>query len=145
MVSLKLQKRLAATVLKCGRGKVWLDPNEINEISMSNSRQNVRTLVKDGLSSGSLQRFTLNPVHEGYPRGKVANKGPLDEENACSEEFALYHAKNKASRERKLARREERLAQGPIAKAAPVPAPANQQAEGLRRRRQTSERNGEDR
>ncbi|TYI12390.1 hypothetical protein ES332_A09G273900v1 [Gossypium tomentosum] len=48
MVSLKLQKRLAASVLKCGRGKVWLDPNEINEISMANSRQNVRKLVKDG-------------------------------------------------------------------------------------------------
>lgn len=38
MVSLKLQKRLAASVLKCGRGKVWLDPNEVNEISMANSR-----------------------------------------------------------------------------------------------------------
>lgn len=38
MVSLKLQKRLAASVLKCGRGKVWLDPNEGNEISMANSR-----------------------------------------------------------------------------------------------------------
>jgi large subunit ribosomal protein L19e len=37
MVSLKLQKRLAAAVLECGRNKVWLDPNEINEISMANS------------------------------------------------------------------------------------------------------------
>lgn len=42
MVSLKLQKRLAASVLKCGRGKVWLDPNESNEISMANSRQNIK-------------------------------------------------------------------------------------------------------
>jgi hypothetical protein len=38
MVSLKLQKRLSASVLKCGKGKVWLDPNEVNEISMANSR-----------------------------------------------------------------------------------------------------------
>lgn len=37
MVSLKLQKRLAASVLKCGLRKVWLDPNEVNEISMANS------------------------------------------------------------------------------------------------------------
>eukprot|EP01122_Echinamoeba_exundans_P004743 TRINITY_DN14986_c1_g1_i1.p1 TRINITY_DN14986_c1_g1~~TRINITY_DN14986_c1_g1_i1.p1 ORF type:complete len:247 (+),score=102.49 TRINITY_DN14986_c1_g1_i1:65-805(+) len=49
MVSLRLQKRLAASVLKCGKNKVWLDPNEINEISMANSRQNIRKLVKDGL------------------------------------------------------------------------------------------------
>merc|ERR1712118_572511 len=47
-VSLLLQKRLAAEVLKCGKGKVWLDPNEVNEISMANSRQNIRKLVKDG-------------------------------------------------------------------------------------------------
>ena len=36
-VSLLLQKRLAASVLKCGKRKVWLDPNEVNEISMANS------------------------------------------------------------------------------------------------------------
>ncbi|GAB4820065.1 hypothetical protein N2152v2_007111 [Parachlorella kessleri] len=48
MVSLRLQKRLAASVLGCGLRKVWLDPNEVNDISMANSRQNVRKLVKDG-------------------------------------------------------------------------------------------------
>ena len=37
-VSLLLQKRLAASVLKCGKRKIWLDPNEVNEISMANSR-----------------------------------------------------------------------------------------------------------
>merc|ERR1712054_603500 len=49
MVSLKLQKRLAASVLKCGMRKIWLDPNEVNEISMANSRLNIRKLAKDGL------------------------------------------------------------------------------------------------
>jgi len=47
-VCLRVQKRLAASVLKCGKRKIWLDPNESNEISMANSRQNVRKLVKDG-------------------------------------------------------------------------------------------------
>ena len=49
MSNLRLQKRLAAAVLKCGKGKVWIDPNEVNEISNANSRQNIRRLVKDGL------------------------------------------------------------------------------------------------
>jgi len=49
MSNLRLQKRLASAVLKCGKKKVWLDPNEVNEISNANSRQNVRRLVKDGL------------------------------------------------------------------------------------------------
>lgn len=49
MVSLRLQKRLAASVLKCGERKIWLDPNEINEISLANSRRNVAKLHRDGL------------------------------------------------------------------------------------------------
>merc|ERR1712124_56636 len=49
MVALKLQKRLASSVLKCGQRKIWLDPNEVNEISMANSRLNIRKLAKDGL------------------------------------------------------------------------------------------------
>ena len=44
-----MQKRLAASVLKCGKNKVWLDPNEANDISMANSRHTVRKLVRDGL------------------------------------------------------------------------------------------------
>lgn len=47
-VSLLLQKRLAASVLKCGKRKVWLDPNEVNEIHNANSRQSFRKLIKDG-------------------------------------------------------------------------------------------------
>lgn len=49
MSSLRLQKRLASSVLKCGGNKVWLDPNESNEIANANSRQHVRKLIKDGL------------------------------------------------------------------------------------------------
>ncbi|GAA5809073.1 hypothetical protein MFLAVUS_002476 [Mucor flavus] len=41
--------RLAASVLKCGERKIWLDPNEVNEIANANSRANIRKLVKDGL------------------------------------------------------------------------------------------------
>merc|ERR1712070_213758 len=61
MVSLKLQKRLAASVLKCGQRKIWLDPNEVNEISMANSRLNIRKLAKDGLVIKKPQK-----VHSSY-------------------------------------------------------------------------------
>merc|ERR1712230_308147 len=49
MVNLRTQKRLAASVVGCGKRKIWLDPNEVNEISNANSRQTVRKLVADGL------------------------------------------------------------------------------------------------
>ncbi|MCJ1333884.1 60S ribosomal protein L19 [Thelotrema lepadinum] len=49
MVNLKTQKRLAAAVVGCGKRKIWIDPNEVNEISTANSRQTIRKLVDDGL------------------------------------------------------------------------------------------------
>jgi len=43
------QKRLAASIKKCGVNKIWLDPNESSEISQANSRFNIRKLLKEGL------------------------------------------------------------------------------------------------
>lgn len=37
MAFLRLQKRLAAAVLKCGKGRVWIDPNECSEVALANS------------------------------------------------------------------------------------------------------------
>ncbi|KAI4154230.1 MAG: hypothetical protein LQ340_001801 [Diploschistes diacapsis] len=47
--NLRIQKRLAASVSGCGKRKIWLDPNEVNEISTANSRQTIRKLLADGL------------------------------------------------------------------------------------------------
>ena len=49
MSSLRLQKRLAASVLDCGAGRVWMDETEISTIAMANSRQQIRKLINDGI------------------------------------------------------------------------------------------------
>ena len=48
-VNLRTQKRLASAVAGCGKRKIWLDPNEVQEISNANSRATVRKLISDGL------------------------------------------------------------------------------------------------
>lgn len=47
MVNLRLQRRLASDILKVGQKKVWMDPNEVNEIALANSRKSIRKLIKD--------------------------------------------------------------------------------------------------
>merc|ERR1711943_35926 len=86
MVSLKLQKRLAASVLNCGKRKIWLDPNEVNEISMANSRLNIRKLAKDGLvikkpvkvHSRYSVRIKLAAKRKGRHTGTGKRKGTSD-------------------------------------------------------------------
>jgi large subunit ribosomal protein L19e len=58
MVSLKLQKRLAAAVLGCGKRKVWLDPNESTTLGNAKTRRSIRRLVRD-----NLVRKLPNTVH----------------------------------------------------------------------------------
>jgi len=86
MSSLVLQKRLAASVLKCGKNKVWLDPNEISEIGNANSRQNVRKLIKDGFAikkpsavhSRSRVRENTEARRKGRHTGYGKRKGTKD-------------------------------------------------------------------
>merc|ERR1719337_686755 len=72
----KLQKRLAADVMKCGKNKVWLDPNEINEIANANSRQNIRKPV--AVHSRSRVRTNDEARRKGRHSGFGKRKGTKD-------------------------------------------------------------------
>ncbi len=48
-MKLALPKRLAASILKCGKRKVWLDPAEAETILTGTSRQAVRKLIKSNV------------------------------------------------------------------------------------------------
>merc|ERR1711973_662991 len=67
MSTLRVQKRLAASVLKCGRKKIWLDPNESSEIANANSRQNIRKLQV--VHSRARTRANLEAKRKGRHKG----------------------------------------------------------------------------
>merc|ERR1712100_13521 len=79
MAFLRLQKRLAATVLKCGKKRVWIDPNETNEVALANSRKNIKKLFKDGLimkrQVGMHSRSRCKRVHEAKRKGRHQGHG----------------------------------------------------------------------
>ncbi|GKU01570.1 50s ribosomal protein l19e [Fusarium langsethiae] len=86
MVNLRTQKRLASSVIGCGKRKIWLDPNEQSEISNANSRQTIRKLISDGLiirkpvtqHSRSRARELNLARREGRHRGYGKRKGTAD-------------------------------------------------------------------
>ena len=79
MASLKLQKRLAADVLKVGVKRVWIDPNEIAEVALANSRKNIRKLFKDGLIMRRQvhmhSRSRVQAFHEAKRKGRHTGTG----------------------------------------------------------------------
>jgi large subunit ribosomal protein L19e len=61
MAFLRLQKRLAASVLKCGKRRVWIDPNETSEVKLANSRKSTKTVqLPPKPSPLPLQRVGVN-------------------------------------------------------------------------------------
>jgi large subunit ribosomal protein L19e len=83
MSCLKLQKRLAASVLECGVGRVWMDETEFATIAMANSRQQVRRLIANGIvyrrpvgmHSQARHRKRIEAKRKGRHRGFGKRRG----------------------------------------------------------------------
>ena len=43
------QRRIAADVLKCGVGRVWIDNNHLDEVKNAITKSHIRALVKMGI------------------------------------------------------------------------------------------------
>ena len=46
MVNLRQQRRLAASILRVGKGRVWMDPNEVNEIALEKFKKGCQKVNK---------------------------------------------------------------------------------------------------
>ncbi|HHH83919.1 MAG: 50S ribosomal protein L19e [Thermoplasmata archaeon] len=78
-MNLRNQRRIAAEVLKCGENRVWIDPDEIEEVEKAVTRQDIRNLVKKGIISAKkkkgVSRARARILHEQRKKGRRRGHG----------------------------------------------------------------------
>ncbi|NMX22227.1 50S ribosomal protein L19e [ANME-1 cluster archaeon GoMg4] len=83
MVSLAKQKRIAAEVSKVGEGKVWIDPEAMEDVVEAITREDVRGLIEEGVIkvkqkkgvSRGRARVRANQKALGRRKGQGSRKG----------------------------------------------------------------------
>ncbi len=83
MSDLKAQKRLAADVMGVGKRRVWLDPDELDEIAEAITREDIRELVDLGIiqakddktNSRGRARERNKKRSYGHRKGQGSRKG----------------------------------------------------------------------
>jgi len=77
-LSLRSQRRLAAEVLKVGKGRVWIDPDRAEEVEVAITREEIRRLVHEGaiksLAKEGVSRARTRVLHEQKKKG--LRRGP---------------------------------------------------------------------
>ena len=83
MTDLRNQRRVAATILKCGENRVWMDPDRTEEIAKAVTRDDIKLLIKgkaivskqkQGISSGR-KHYAMKQKEKGRRRGHGSRKG----------------------------------------------------------------------
>jgi len=84
MTDLRNQRRMAASIMKCGGTRVWMDPDRLEEIAKAVTREDISILVnggaiksiqKQGNSSGRHKQI-LHQKQKGRRTGQGSRKGP---------------------------------------------------------------------
>jgi len=78
-MSLKAQRRMAAEILKCGENRVYFDPYLIEEIKMAITRDDIRSLIKEGIIKKNYKKgisnYRKNLRHQRKKRGLARGLG----------------------------------------------------------------------
>jgi large subunit ribosomal protein L19e len=83
MTDLRNQRRMAASIMKCGHTRVWMDPDRLEEIAKAVTRKDcsilvnggaIKSIQKTGISSGR-RKYILNQKRKGRRTGQGSRKG----------------------------------------------------------------------
>ncbi|MGQ9514535.1 MAG: 50S ribosomal protein L19e [Thermoproteota archaeon] len=83
-MTIKTVKRMAATILKIGESRVWIDPTRVEDVQSAITREDVKRLIRDGtikskskeVPSRGRTRIRLEEKKLGRHRGHGSRKGP---------------------------------------------------------------------
>ena len=80
-MNLTTQKRLAASILKVGANRVWIDPEEIEEVSRAITRDSVRQLIDQGIIKAKPEKgissYRSKKIKEQKAKGKRKGRGSI--------------------------------------------------------------------
>jgi large subunit ribosomal protein L19e len=88
-MDLKNQKRMAAELLGCGKNRVWIDPNRIEDVADAITRADIRTAIDSGTIkalpkkgiSKSRVRYAQGQKSKGRRRGPGSRMGSTGARN----------------------------------------------------------------
>ncbi len=66
-MSLKSQRRLASEILKVGQNRIWIDPERIDEVETSITREEVRKLIHERVIQATPEKGT------SHSRSRIAH------------------------------------------------------------------------
>lgn len=64
MTDLANQRRMASEILKCGQGRVWIDPASLEELADAVTRSDIRSAIKAGV----IRRKAIKGTSRGRAR-----------------------------------------------------------------------------
>jgi large subunit ribosomal protein L19e len=64
------QKRVAASILKCGVNRVWFDPSRLSDIENAISREDLKSLITEGVIKARQKKG----VSRGRARARIAQR-----------------------------------------------------------------------
>lgn len=82
-MKLKVQKRIAAQIMKCSRRRVWLDENNLDDIKEAITKADIRSLITKGViqmkprkvASRGRARYRKLQKRKGRRKGQGKRKG----------------------------------------------------------------------
>ena len=83
MTDLRNQRRMAASILKCGVNRVWMDQDRLDEIAKAVTKEDIRILINGkaitvrqikGISNGR-KKYIKRQKEKGRKRGHGSRKG----------------------------------------------------------------------